>query len=645
MAVTPPRAYIVGTAGHIDHGKTTLVRALTGVDTDRLPEEKERGITIDLGFAGYDLAPGVHLGFVDVPGHERFVKNMLAGVGGIDLMLLVVAADESIMPQTREHFDICNLLGVRRGLVALTKIDVAGQDLRDLAELEVRDYLDRSPLAAAEVVGVSARTGEGLDRLRDALAAAVRDLPTRDASGPIRLPVDRVFSARGFGTVVTGTLSSGAIVTGDDLVLYPGCRPTRARRVEVHGSETGEARAGERVALNLQGIETGEVSRGDVVGSPGAFRPSALIDVRLQLLPSCPAPLRDLARVRFHLGTGEVLARVRLLRTSPLPAGGEALAQLRLETPQVSLPGDRFILRRYSPATTIGGGVVLDPLPEKHRGAVLPAAARLGRLASADLAERLVLTVERAGLAGARLEDLRVRCGGSLADLGAALAAAVGSRRLDLVGGGERAIYVGAATLAATRTALVERLERHYAAHPLEPGMGREALRTELMRAAPVDLYRHTLEALERDGEVVQEADRVRRAQDMVRLSAADQAESDRLEQLFRGAGLDPPATEGVLHGAGVDGARAESVFHLLVRQGRLVRLKGGVVFHAEALADLRRRVLNFAKRSGTIDIGEFKALSGTTRKNAIPLLEYLDAERVTQRDGDRRRILPPSSE
>jgi selenocysteine-specific elongation factor len=643
--VIQPRAYIVGTAGHIDHGKTSLVRALTGVDTDRLPEEKERGITIDLGFAGYDLASGVHLGFVDVPGHERFVKNMLAGVGGIDLMLLVVAADESIMPQTREHFDICTLLGVRRGLVALTKIDLVAPDLRDLAELEVREYLDRSPLAVAEVVRVSSRTGEGLDRLRSALAAAVHDLPPREASGPVRLPVDRVFSARGFGTVVTGTLASGMIATGDDLVLYPALRATRARRIEVHGRETAEGRAGERVALNLQGIEAGDVSRGDVVGSPGAFRPSSLIDVRLRLLPSCPAALRDLARVRFHLGTGEALARVRLLSTSPLPAGGEALAQLRLETPQVSLPGDRFILRRYSPATTIGGGVVLDPLPEKHRGAVLPAAARLGQMASSDLAERLVLIAERAGLAGARLEDLRVRCAGSLAQLTASLADAVARRRLEVLGSGERAIYVGAETLARARTALVERLERHHAAHPLEPGMGKEALRTELMRKAPVEVYRHALEALEQDGEVVQEADRIRRAQDTVRLSEPDRAESDRLERLFRGAGLDPPAAEGVLRGAGVDAARTEAVFHLLLRQGRLVRLKGGVVFHAEALAELRQRVLNFAKRSETIDIGEFKALSGTTRKNAIPLLEYLDAERVTRREGDRRRILPPSSE
>jgi selenocysteine-specific elongation factor len=642
--VTPPRAYIVGTAGHIDHGKTSLVRALTGVDTDRLPEEKERGITIDLGFAGYDLAPGVHLGFVDVPGHERFVKNMLAGVGGIDLVLLVIAADESIMPQTREHFEICTLLGVRRGIVALTKIDLVAPDLRDLAELEVREYLDRSPLAAAEVVRVSSRTGEGLDRLRAALAAAVRDLPTRDASGPVRLPVDRVFSARGFGTVVTGTLFSGAITTGLDLVLYPACRATRARRIEVHGRETTEARAGERVALNLQGIESGEVGRGDVVGSPGAFRPSSLIDVRLNLLPSCPAPVRDLARVRFHLGTGEVLARVRLLATAPLSAGEEGLAQLRLESPQVSLPGDRFILRRYSPATTIGGGVVLDPLPEKHRGPIAPSAARLGRLASSDLAQRLALIAEAAGLAGVRLEDLRVRCAGSPADLESALAEASGDRRLETVGLGGRAIYIGSEALARVRTVLVQRLERHHAAHPLESGMGKEALRTELMRRAPVELFRHVLDSLERDGEVVQEADRVRRAQDTIRLSAPDRAESDRLDERFRGAGLDPPAVDEVLRGPGVEAARAEAIFHLLLRQGRLVRLKGGIVFHAEVLSELRQRVLNFAKRSETIDIGEFKVLSGTTRKNAIPLLEYLDAERVTRREGDRRRILPPPS-
>jgi selenocysteine-specific elongation factor len=638
--VSDRRHFVVGTAGHIDHGKTLLVRALTGIDTDRLPEEKERGITIDLGFAYADLDPSLRLAFIDVPGHERFVKNMLAGVGGIDVVLLVVAADESVMPQTREHFEICSLLGVRRGVVALTKIDLAGVDLRELAELEVRDLLAGSPLEGAPLVPLSARTGEGIDALRQALAGAVSDLPARDRSGVARLPVDRAFTIRGFGTVVTGTLFSGTIRAGDEMLVHPPGARVRVRRIEVHGRETESVQAGERAAVNLQGIEVADVRRGAVVATPGSFRPAGLVDVRLRLLASS-APLKDLTRVRYHLGTAEVMARVKLLGVDVLPPGGEAFAQLRLERPHLSWRGDRFILRRYSPARTIGGGTIVDPNPAKHRGRAASAVHHLERLTGASPEECLRLLVAEARGRGCRPVELALRTGCAPHQLEAPAAALIASGELVRIGEGERAIYVAASALRGLRTDVLRRLEAHHGSFPLEAGLGKEELRGRVLGDAPVEVFRHLMETMEADGSIASEGDRVRCASHRLRLSAEEEGARRSIEEAFRCAGLNPPTLEQVCREAAIPADRGQALYHVLVREGRLVRLRGGLTFHADALAALRERLLNFRIRSETIDIAAFKDLSGTTRKNAIPLLEYLDAERVTRRRGSERLILP----
>jgi selenocysteine-specific elongation factor len=636
--------YVIGTAGHIDHGKTELVRALTGTDTDRLPEEKSRGITIDIGFASLDLSPALHLAFIDVPGHERFVKNMLAGIGGVDLVLLVVAADESVMPQTREHFEICSLLGVRRGLVALTKVDLVAGELRELAELEVREFLEGSFLEGSPVVPVSARTGEGVDDLRRALEEAVEGLEPKDSGGAVRLPVDRSFSIRGFGTVVTGTLFSGTLRQGDELVLYPASRPVKVRGIEVHGQSSTEAVAGQRVAVNLQGADTSQVRRGDVLAPAGVLRASRLVDVQLELLPSAPGPLKNLGRVRYHQGTSEVLARVRLLENQALPPGGAAAAQLRLEEDQVALPGDRFILRRYSPPRTIGGGTVLDPLPRKHRGTAVGRLALLERLRSAGPGERLGLLVDRAGCEGITVADLQVRMGLPLERLRVHLSAAQQEGRVTLVGEGSRGLCMSAGALEEFRTEVIRELEEHHRAHPLETGLGKEELRVRVFGATTVESFRHVLALLGRE-DIVVEGDRVRMASHRLRLSAEEEQARSTIEAAFRDGALNPPDLEGVARASGIPSYRADALYHLLVREGLLVRIAGGLTFHRQALDDLRERLLQFRRQNETISIAAFKELSGTTRKNAIPLLEYLDAAHVTCRRGSERVILPPWEE
>src|SRR5262245_41382108 len=427
---------VIGTAGHIDHGKTELVKALTGINPDRLKEEQERGITIDIGFAPLQLPGGLTAGFVDVPGHERFVKNMLAGVWGIDLVLLVVAADESIKPQTREHFDICTLLRVPRGLIALTKVDLVDADLRELAMLEVREFVRGSFLEEAPLIGVSARTGEGLDRLREAIAEAAAEVRPGRGGALMRLPVDRSFSIRGFGTVVTGTLVSGVLAEGEEIAIEPEGRRSRVRGIQVHAEPVREAHAGQRTAVNLQGLETSSVARGAVIGHPGELAPASLLDVRLSLLAGAPAPLKDLSRVRFHQGTSELLARVKLLGRAALKPGEESFAQLRLERPGCCLPGDRFVLRRYSPPVTIGGGVVLDASPPKHRGSRHDDLTdRLERLEGSSPEGALMIYLETEP-AGMRAAPLAARMGRTAAELAGLVGTAVAQERVLVVGEG-----------------------------------------------------------------------------------------------------------------------------------------------------------------------------------------------------------------
>ncbi len=617
---------IAGTAGHIDHGKTALVKVLTGTDTDRLAEEKRRGISIDLGFAHLDLGD-VRIGFVDVPGHERFVKNMLAGVWGIDFVLLVIAADESIKPQTREHFDICRLLGLSSGLIALTKADLVDADLLELVRLEVEEFVAGSFLEGAPVVPVSSITGQGLEELKAALREVALRAPQKDAGGWLRLPVDRSFSLRGFGTVVTGTLISGSVAPEQEVEAHPGARRLRVRSVQVHGRPVARAVAGQRTALNLAGAEPQELPRGTVLADPGRFCAVREIECRFHLLPSA-RPLKHRAPVHFHAGTAEIEAEVRWLDgRSALEPGQSAFARILLRDPLLLLPGDRFIVRMFSPVITIGGGVVLDinSLPRRSRQAL----RRLTVLETTRPEERVVLLVSESPF-GAGLSSLVARTGLPEADIRRA-----GSGGLVAVLEGGEPWLIAAARLEEAAARVRDVLRQFHQQHPLLAGMPKSDVRSRALARAPAFL----LDALAvRFPEIVIEGELVRLAHHRPELQPDEEEALAAIESAFETAGLAVPPVSEILARSGVDPARARILFEMLLRDKRLVRIGEDLVFHARTLESLRRLVAQHKGERFTVPV--FKAWTGVSRKYAIPLLEYLDRQRVTRREGDERIVL-----
>jgi selenocysteine-specific elongation factor len=619
---------IVGTAGHIDHGKTALVKALTGIDADRLEEEKRRGITIDLGFAHLQLTPGLRLGFVDVPGHERFVKNMLAGVGGIDLLLFVVAADESVKPQTREHFEICRLLGIPRGVIALTKADLVDGDILDLVRMEVEELVAGSFLEKAPMVPVSSKTGAGLDGLRSELARVAAEVPEKNSAGYLRLPIDRVFSVKGFGTVVTGTLISGSVAKEEEVEVYPLGRRLRVRGVEVHGEKTGRAVAGQRTALNLADIEPAELARGQVLSEPGRFRAVTRVDCRLELLPSAK-PLKNRAPVHFHSGTAEIEAEVRLLdRSAALKPGGSAWVRIVLREPALLLPGDRFIIRMFSPVVTIGGGAVVDEGTHRYRKGD-DAAARLDVLAGSDAAARVGLLAREAEF-GLGMAELVARTG--LAERSIAEAVA---RAPLVVLAHPQPWYLDRAWFQSARDRLVKSVREFHAANPLLPGVARQDLRARTLTGAPPFVLDALLAVAK---EVVVEGETVRLRTHKLVLKEEEEQARQAIERAFESAGLAVPGVPDVLAQAGVETARARTLLEILVREKRLVRIDADLVFHRSALEQLRQILA--ARRPARFSVPMFKEWTGISRKYAIPLLEYLDRNHVTRREGDQRLIL-----
>ena len=635
------RTLIVGTAGHIDHGKSSLVRALTGTDPDRLKEEKARGITIELGFAHAPIADDVVASFVDVPGHERFVRAMLAGVGGIDLVLLVVAADESVMPQTREHFDICRLLGVSRGLIVLSKCDVADATAAEVAALEVRELVAGSFLADAPILPVSSVTGEGLDALRAALTAAARQLVPRGRSGAVRLPVDRAFSMKGFGTVVTGTLVSGVVEVDGDLVLLPAGDRVKVRGLHVHGQSRRQAGAGERVAMNLTGVEVSDVPRGAVVTAAGALQPTRRLDARLTMLPG--AGLKHGARVRVHQGTAEALARVSLAGQAGLIAPGAAAeARLRFESPVVMTRGDRFIVRSYSPLVTIGGGVVLDPLPPRAGVRTARGVARLAALQEQadpadDLRAALRVMVASAGLQGVAMSELRARAGGTSSDQASALEAL--ARAGGVVLGGDWVVDGGAAH--APVATMMASLAAFHQTSPLAAGMPLEEVRGRWFAATPPAVFDRIIAALVAAG-TVSAKDTLALASHRVTLTDEETQVYAWVDRRFAEAGFSPPDAAALAAESRRAPALVERIVQLMVKQKRLVRVDT-LVFHHDVLERLKQEV---AARKGTgggsatVDVKAFKDTYDLSRKFAIPLLEYLDRERVTRRAGEVRIVL-----
>jgi len=630
------KSIIVGTAGHIDHGKTALIKALTGIDADRLEEEKRRGITIDIGFAHLELdSPNgerLRLGFIDVPGHERFVRNMLAGVGGIDLVLLVIAADESIKPQTREHFDICRLLSVRRGITVLTKSDLVDHETLEVVRLEIEGFLRNSFLdpAHSPLVAVSSLTGAGLDELRQTLVRVASEVSTKDSTALARLPIDRVFTMKGFGAVVTGTLLSGTIRKDDELEVFPKGQRVRVRGVQVHGQPAEQAIAGQRAALNIAGIATQDLARGMVLAPPATFHATWHMDVKLALLPTAK-PLRDRARVHLHAQTFETIATVALLGKKQVLPGESAFAELRLAKPTLLLPEDRFIMRQFSPVLTIGGGVLLDISPHAR---IPEREAFLKTLASDDSVSILKSHIARQDHDGIVLAALIAETGWPRRVIEENLADSL--RQGQIVQLGDR--FVHAPALEALKLLTMNTISVFHENNPLVAGISKEALREQVKASS--DVFTAMLDILVREKKLEVAGEIVRLPGHGVVMKDEEAESKQIIENAFASAGLKVPALKDVLAGLKVDKTRAHKIVTLLLREKVLMKISEDLVFHRDSLEDLRKRLLLEKTKSPKIDVARFKDLAGVSRKYAIPLLEYLDREHVTRRVGDERVIL-----
>jgi selenocysteine-specific elongation factor len=630
------KSIVVGTAGHIDHGKTALVKALTGIDADRLEEEKRRGITIDLGFAHMDLpaADGgtLHLGFVDVPGHERFVRNMLAGVGGIDLVLFVIAADESIKPQTREHFDILQLLGVSRGITVLTKSDAIDPETLDVVRLEVEEFLRGTFLEAprAPIVAVSSLTGAGVDELKRAIATAAGNVQARNSEALARLPIDRVFSMKGFGTVVTGTLISGTIRRDEELEVFPDGERVRVRGVQVHGHDADKAVAGQRTAVNLAGANTAGLARGMMLAPPDTFAATNVIDVKIRLLASAARSLKHQSRVHFHCNTMETVAEIVLHEKKDIARGTEVLARLKLRAAALLLPGDRFIIRQFSPVITIGGGVVLDAAPTSRK--FLPD-RNLEIFAGTDRAEKILARIARRSFHGITIADLVKESSWRRGTIESAI---TGLQTRQVIRVGE--VLLSSAAWEGIKMQMVSALDEFHRRNPLVGGINKGELRAQA--GASEVVFQAILQQLVQERRLAVSGDLVSLAGRGVVMKDEEAESKKKIEDAFAAAALKVPALNEVLAGLKIDKVRAQKIVTLLLRDKVLTKVSDELVFHRSALEDLRKRVSAHKAKSATIDVATFKELTGVSRKYAIPLLEYLDRERVTKRVGDLRQIL-----
>jgi selenocysteine-specific elongation factor len=622
---------VVGTAGHIDHGKTALVRALTGVDTDRLPEEKRRGITIDLGFASW-FTDDYQIGFIDVPGHERFVKNMLAGVGGIDSALLVVAADESIKPQTREHFAICRLLDIRTGVVAVTKRDLVEDDILDLVRLEIEEMVTGSFLAGKPIVPVSSVTGAGLDDLRRAILASVAEAGDRDATTRIfRLPIDRVFTMKGFGSVITGTTFAGRLNVDTEIEVLPGGKRSRARNIQVHGEERDYASAGERTSVNLPDIDLDQLQRGQQLVTPNTLRQSQVITARLDLLADAK-PLKEQTRIRFHHLSAEILGSIRFVDQTPeLKPGSSAYIQVRLESPVVAVAGDRFVIRRYSPALTVGGGVIIDAhLPRLSRNT---RGELLDTLADGTLPERVELMAKLEGLRGLTIHEVQARTGIRVETLSKEL-----KNVPHLADSGERR-WIHHDVITDFRRRAMEFLRAYFEENRMAINVPKsEFVQKLLPRGADGAMINFLLQDLAREKIVAIAGDALDIPGRSKSLGGAEGELARMIESRFAEGGLAPPPVSEIINERTQKARVIEGVIGFLVKQGTLVRLAEGIYVHRDALVAARERM---SLRSGDmIDVGQFKEYFGLSRKIAIPLLEWMDREGVTKRVGDSRKVL-----
>ena len=629
---------ILGTAGHIDHGKTSLIKAVTGVDTDRLKEEKERGITIELGFASLDLPSGEHLGIVDVPGHEKFVKNMVAGATGIDIVAMVIAADEGVMPQTREHMEICTLLGVQHGLIALTKTDMVDEEWLELALEDVREFSQGTFLEDSPILPVSSATGRGIPELIDTLDEIAGRIPQRPPSSLFRLPIDRVFTMKGFGTVITGSLVSGKVEVGETIMIYPSGITSKVRGIQVHNQSANEAEAGMRTAINFQGLDKTAVNRGEVLSVPGALVTSYMADVSFHFLASNQKPLKNRTLVRFHTGTSEVMGYLMLLGQEELPPGQTVVAQLRLESPVAIVKDDRFVVRSYSPVRTIGGGHVLNPAPQKHKRLKPEVIRGLQRLADNDPESIISYHIEQAGYSGVSFSHLKIMTNLPDKQLETKLQHLL-SQKTIIQTDRENRIFIHQATFDTLKRKFTEHLDDYHGANPLKAGMSKEELKSKFPLLTDSKIFNQVLNQMIKSQQIVQEENTVRLENHRVFLGQ-DQADiRNKIIKTYQDSGLQPPYFREFIKELQVDPKHARDVLMLLVEEGQIVKTKDDLYFDAKAVDKLKNKLVEFLIANGEINTPQFKEMTGVSRKFVIPLIEYFDAKNVTLRVGDSRKL------
>jgi selenocysteine-specific elongation factor len=624
---------IIGTAGHVDHGKTTLVKALTGQETDRLKEEKERGISIELGFASYQLDTGQKIGLIDVPGHERFIRQMLAGVAGIDLVLLIIAADEGVMPQTREHLDIISLLNVKRGIVVLTKADLVDNDWLELVKEDVKELLAATPLKEAPLECVSGKTGTGIDKLKEVIAAEVAKLPVRPALGRPRLPIDRVFSVAGFGTVVTGTLWSGKIMLGDKLVIYPNSLEAKVRNIQVHGAGVEEALAGQRVAINLGSISLEQIDRGDVLAAPDMLAPSFRMDVELSVLARSSQSLSHRQRVRIHLGTAEVLGRLNLLDKEELEPGETALAQLVLEKEMVALRGDRFVLRSYSPMVTIGGGIIIEPEAKKAKRYQQDVLEKMQVKLAGTPEEKLYELVRERPFGD--WQKLSKELNYDSAQLKAALSQLEEAEKIAILHPGEFAVAQEKVWELAGKAKLV--VESYHREFPLRAGIPKEELRTKLGGELSQKIFNALLEFWQKKGHFTKLGDKLALPDYRPSPTPEQERQLADITQALEQEPFQPPIKKELASALQLTGEAIEELLQFLIGQGKVVKISEEIYLAAASLQQLQQIIAEQYQSKGEIVLGEIRDLTGSSRKYVLPLLEYLDQIKYTRRVGEKR--------
>ena len=637
------REIILGTAGHVDHGKTSFIRALTGVDTDRLKEEKQRGITIVLGFAHLDLPCGHRIGIVDVPGHEKFIRNMVAGAAGMDLVAFIVAADEGIMPQTREHFDICRLLGVRDGLIILTKKDMVEPDWLEMVEEEVREYFNGSFLEDAPILAVSSTTGEGVDQVIQELDKKVNALRFQEEYGPFRLAVDRVFSMKGFGTVITGTSLSGRIETGAEIMVYPRGVEAKIRGIQVHGQDVDLIEAGHRTAINLQGIEKEDIQRGDMIGSPGSMIPTTLLDGSLLYLDTLSKNLKNRTKARVHIGTREILGTVLLMDRDEMAPGDEADVQILLQESVVTWPGDRFVLRSYSPVTTIGGGSVLNVAPPKRKRTTPESRTQNRKVFSIlrqdDPAGTILQILKESGNKGLTGAELHARMGIFGKKMAKILQQPISAGDITVVDS-ESKRMLAASVVANLQEQILAYLHNFHENNPLKETAAKEELRSRLKPPVDARLFQYTLNGLEKKEAIEQSGAEVKIAGHTITLQVDEQEMQEKIAGLYLEAGLTPPNLKDVLaQFADFSEQQIMQIITLLLQKQVLIKITESLYYHHQVIAQLRDQLEDFLQKQGEIGPPQFKELTGLTRKFSIPLLEYFDKVKLTIRVGDTRRL------